>query len=52
MRPQPFRARFIPRNEKILKTMQQSARDAEERLGKYDGETKIFVQDFFKNSHI
>lgn len=48
MRPQPFRARFIPRSEEILKTLQREAREAEERLSKWNGTTKVDVKDFFK----
>lgn len=49
MRPQPFRARFIPRNEQIRKTMEREATEARERLRKWDGETKLNVKDFFSS---
>jgi len=49
MRPQPFRARFIPRNQQIRKTMEREATEARERLRKWDGETKLNVNDFFRS---
>lgn len=47
MRPEPFRARFIPRNETIKKIFEREATEAELRLSRWNGETKIRVQDFF-----
>jgi len=47
MRPQPFRARFVPRSSKRLEVLRREAELAEERLGKYDGETKVRLEDFF-----
>jgi len=47
MRPQPFKARFIPRNEEIKKTLLREAVEAEERLKKWNGSTKLDVRDFF-----
>ena len=49
MRPQPFAAQFIPRNEQIRKTMEREATEARERLRKWDGETKLNVKDFFSS---
>jgi len=47
MRPQPFRARFIPRSQKIKEVFEKEAMEAEARLSRWDGETKIKVEDFF-----
>jgi hypothetical protein len=47
MRPQPFRARFIPRSEEIRRTLEREAKEASERLHKWDGETKLDVRDYF-----
>jgi hypothetical protein len=47
MRPQPFRARFIPRNETIKKVLETEAMEAEARLSHWQGETKIKVDDYF-----
>jgi hypothetical protein len=47
MRPQPFKARFIPRNEEIRRTLEREAREAEARLSKWNGTTKVDVRDFF-----
>jgi len=47
MRPQPFRARFVPRSSKRLEILRREAELAEERLAKYDGETKVRLEDFF-----
>jgi hypothetical protein len=47
MRPQPFRARFIPRNDHVRNTFEKGAREAANRLIKYDGETNVRLQDFF-----
>jgi len=49
MRPRPFRARFIPRNEQIRKTLEREASVARERLRKWDGETKLDIKDFFRS---
>ncbi|KAH0832539.1 cytochrome P450 monooxygenase [Fonsecaea pedrosoi] len=40
-RPLPFKARFIPRSEKIAKIIKDDAAAATEFLKKYDGETKV-----------
>jgi hypothetical protein len=47
MRPQPFRARFIPSNETIKKVVEKEAMEAEARLSRWEGETKVKVEDFF-----
>lgn len=47
MRPQPFRARFIPRNERVLKALEREAAEAKDRLRRWDGETKVNIKDFF-----
>jgi hypothetical protein len=47
MRPQPFRARFIPRNDQVRNNFEKGAMEAANRLRKYDGETKVRLQDFF-----
>lgn len=46
-RPQPFAARFIPRNETILKTLTREAQEAEIRLAKWNGTTNVKIQDYF-----
>ena len=47
MRPEPFRARFIPRNETIKNVFEKEAMEAEARLSRWEGETKVKVEDFF-----
>ena len=47
MRPQPIRAGFTPRNERVLKALECDAQEAKERLKKWDGETKVNIKDFF-----
>jgi len=47
MRPQPFQARFIPRNERVLKALEREAMEAKDRLRRWDGETKVNIKDFF-----
>jgi hypothetical protein len=45
-RPQPFPASFTPRSEKIKELLVNDASAARERLRKYDGETKVTVEQF------
>ncbi|KAH7389013.1 cytochrome P450 [Cadophora sp. MPI-SDFR-AT-0126] len=45
-RPQPFKARFEPRSESIRKLVFEEADAANERLRKWDGETKVTVEQF------
>ena len=47
MRPQPFRARFLPRNERVLRALEREAAEAKDRLKRWDGETKVNIKDFF-----
>jgi hypothetical protein len=47
MRPQPFQARFIPRNERVLKALERESLEAKDRLRRWDGETKVNIKDFF-----
>lgn len=47
MRPQPFRARFVPRNARIKNIFEKEAAEAAIRLSKYDGETRVRLHDFF-----
>jgi hypothetical protein len=47
MRPQAFRARFIPRNERVLKALEREAQQAKDRLRRWEGETKVNIKDFF-----
>ena len=49
MRPEPFKARFTPRNEKIHRLLMEEAGVAREALRKYDGETKLTMEDAAKN---
>lgn len=44
MRPEPFKARFIPRSEEIKRVLLDDARIARESLRQYDGETKLTVE--------
>ena len=41
MRPEPFKARFVPRSEKIRDLILSEAGAARERLRIYDGESKL-----------
>lgn len=41
MRPEPFKARFIPRSERIVELIRSEAKTAQEELSVYDGETKV-----------
>lgn len=41
MRPEPFKARFIPRSERIAELIHKEADAAREELRIYDGETKV-----------
>ena len=45
-RPQPFKARFEPRSENIRKPIFEEADVATERLRKWEGETKVTVEQF------
>jgi hypothetical protein len=45
-RPQPFRARFIPRGDKIRDIIVEEANAAREDLRIYDGETYLRMEDF------
>ncbi|CAO2650482.1 Nn.00g017740.m01.CDS01 [Neocucurbitaria sp. VM-36] len=41
MRPEPFKARFIPRSEMIAQLISSEAKVAREELREYDGETNV-----------
>lgn len=45
MRPEPFKARFIPRGEGIEKILRREAKRAREELRAYDGETNLRLED-------
>ncbi|KAG4441663.1 hypothetical protein IFR05_002870 [Cadophora sp. M221] len=45
-RPQPFKARFEPRSVGIRKIIMEEADAATERLRKWEGETKVTVEQF------
>jgi len=45
-RPEPFRARFTPRSDKIGDIIVEEANAAQEDLKIYDGETYLRVEDF------
>ena len=45
-RPEPFRARFTPRSDKIRDVIMEEAKIAREDLKIYDGETYLRVEDF------
>ncbi|KAH7092442.1 cytochrome P450 [Paraphoma chrysanthemicola] len=49
MRPEPFRARFIPRSDKIRKLLLDEAAEAREALRVYDGETRVSMEDAINN---
>jgi hypothetical protein len=49
MRPEPFKARFIPRSEKIHQLLVHEAIAAREALRKYDGETCLTMGDAARN---
>ena len=40
-RPQPFKARFVPRTPEIRDLILKEAENARVELAKYDGETKV-----------
>lgn len=40
MRPEPFKAQFVPRTEEIRHIIEAEAEQAAQRLSVYDGETK------------
>ncbi|KAG8628544.1 hypothetical protein KVT40_004417 [Elsinoe batatas] len=44
MRPLPFGARFVPRSEEIKEVVVREAREARERLRRWDGETNLTVE--------
>ncbi len=46
MRPRPFKARFDPRSDKIMKLIRDEAGAAAKRLQKWEGETKVTVEQF------
>ncbi|KAL2825820.1 cytochrome P450 [Aspergillus cavernicola] len=48
-RPEPFRARFTPRSDKIRQLLLDEAAEARESLRIYDGETKITMDDAAQN---
>lgn len=48
-RPRPFRARFIPRSEKIKQVLMAEVGVARNNLRKWDGETKYTVEQFFND---
>jgi len=47
MRPQPFKARFIPRSQTRLELLLKEAEEADQRLQRFTGETKIRLEDYF-----
>ena len=49
MRPEPFRTRFIPRSEKIHRLLMEEAVVARDALRKYDGETRLTMEDAARN---
>lgn len=44
MRPEPFKARFIPRSDHIRQLILAEAAEAREALREYDGETKVTME--------
>jgi hypothetical protein len=49
MRPEPFKARFIPRSEGIRRLIIEEAETAREALRPFDGETKVRMEDCISN---
>lgn len=49
MRPEPFKARFVPRSESIKQLVLQEAAEAREALRVYDGETRVSMEDAVNN---
>lgn len=45
MRPEPFRARFIPRTQERREFILREADGAEEFLRQYEGDTKVRMED-------
>lgn len=45
MRPEPFRARFIPRTQERREFVLREADGAEEFLRQYEGDTKVRMED-------
>jgi hypothetical protein len=43
MRPLPFKARFVPRSDKIAEMVRAEAKTARVELEKYDGETAVDI---------
>jgi hypothetical protein len=50
MRPQPFKARFTPRNEEIRQTIIREGEQALADLAQYEGETKYRMSTFYTKS--
>ena len=48
MRPEPFKCSIEPRSEEIRQTIEREARQAEEDLSVYDGESKYRMSEFYK----
>lgn len=46
MRPHEFEARFEPRSSEIAAVIQKNADEARERLARWDGQTKVRVDQF------
>lgn len=44
--PLPFKARFIPRTEKIRNLIEEEAVTARERLSEWDGKSAVTVEQF------
>lgn len=44
IRPLPFKARFTPRSSKIEELIRSEAREAGERLSRFDGDTKLTME--------
>lgn len=44
MRPEPFKARFIPRTKGVEQILRQEATRARKELCAYDGETRLTME--------
>ncbi|KAI9694767.1 MAG: hypothetical protein M1822_000383 [Bathelium mastoideum] len=49
MRPQPFAARFTPRSDEILATIEREGKEALHNLSTYEGETNYRLSTFYNN---
>lgn len=51
MRPEPFKARFIPRSESIAGILRAEADKARAELSIYDGESELTLLNYAEKGH-